>query len=122
MELLRLGGLLGYRCSCLVSLDLFFSFSRYSVLLLLVLFVLLFILIFLFNMVFGDGWDLSNNVVRLRQNGGHLEHLAGTLAIGGGDNRGVNVEETSLLEEKMSGKGQVVADTGDSTDGVSAGA
>jgi len=51
-----------------------------------------------------------------------LEHLAGTFAIGGGDNRGVNVEETSLLEKQMSGEGKVVADAGDSTDGVGAGA
>lgn len=119
MELLRLGGLLGNRCSGLISLDLFFSFSRNCLILLL---VLLFLLITLLNMIFRDGWDLPNNVMRLRQNGGHLEHLAGTLAIGRGDNRGVNVEETSLLEEQMSGKGKVVADTGYSTDGVGAGA
>ena len=34
----------------------------------------------------------------------------------------MNVEETSLLEEKMSGKGKVVADTGYGTNSVGAGA
>lgn len=69
----------------------------------------------------GSGGDLSDGLMGLGQHGGHLEHLTGTLAIRGSDYRGVDVQETSLLEEQVGREGQVVADTSDCTDGVGAG-
>jgi hypothetical protein len=59
--------------------------------------------------------------MRLWQDSGHLEHLTGTLAIGGCDDGSVDVQETSLLEEQVCSEGEVVADTSHCTDGVGAG-
>jgi len=56
--------------------------------------------------------------MRLRENSCNLEHLSSTLAVRGGDDRSVDVEETSLLEEKMSGESEVVTNTTHSTNGV----
>ncbi len=67
----------------------------------------------------GDSRDLSNGVMGLRENSCDLEHLPSTFAIRSGDDRSVNVEETSLLEEKMSGKCEVVANTTHSANSVS---
>ena len=57
----------------------------------------------------------------LREHSSNLEHLASTLAIGGCDNRSMNVKETSLLEELMSCIGQVVSDSCHSSNKVCAG-
>ena len=46
----------------------------------------------------------------------NLEHLTGTFAIRCGDERGVDVEESSLLEELVGGVCQVVPDTGHTGD------
>ena len=51
----------------------------------------------------------------LSQHGGHGEHLTSSLTISGGDNRGVNVLETTLLEEEMGGEGTGVTHTGNSS-------
>jgi len=48
----------------------------------------------------------------------HLEHLSGALAVAGGDEGGVHVQEAVGLEELMRGKGQGVADAGHRADGV----
>ena len=42
--------------------------------------------------------------------GGDAEHFAGTLAIAGGDDRGVDVDEIALLEEPVDGVGHAAAD------------
>ena len=42
----------------------------------------------------------------------HLEHLTGTLAVTGGDDRRVNVDESTVLEEAVDGRRQRVADAG----------
>ena len=52
---------------------------------------------------------------------GDLEHLAGSLAVRGGNQRGVEVEETALVEESVDGVSHVMADTADSTEGVGTG-
>ena len=54
--------------------------------------------------------------------GGDLEHLAGALAVGGGDQRRVEVEEAALVEEGVDGVGHVVAHAHDGSEGVGAGA
>ena len=38
--------------------------------------------------------------------GGHLEHLAGALAVGGGDDGGVDVDKAPVLEEAVDGVGR----------------
>ncbi len=52
--------------------------------------------------------------------GSYLEHLAGALAVGGGDERGVQVQEAVRLEEVVRGLGEGVADARDRCDGVGA--
>ena len=52
--------------------------------------------------------------------GGHLEHVAGTLAVAGGDERRVEIEEAVLVEVGVDGHGHVVADAHDGTEGVGA--
>lgn len=59
--------------------------------------------------------------MRLWKNGGDLEHLAGALAIGGGDDGRVDVKESALLEELMCRVSQVVADASHSSNQVGAG-
>ena len=46
-----------------------------------------------------------------RQQGAHLEHLSSTLAVTGGDNRGVAVEKLSLLVEDVGSIGESVSHT-----------
>jgi hypothetical protein len=41
----------------------------------------------------------GNWIMGRRQHSGHLEHLSGTLTVRGCDDWGVNIQETSLLEE-----------------------
>ena len=41
----------------------------------------------------------------LQVQGGHLEHLAGTLAVAGGDDGGVHVDKAPVLEEAVDGVG-----------------
>ena len=50
--------------------------------------------------------------------GGHLEHFAGTFAVGGGDERRVDVIEASLGEELVDGEHHGVAQTHDGPEGV----
>ena len=49
-----------------------------------------------------------------------MEHLTGTLAVAGGDERRVEVEEAALVEEGVDGHGHVVAQTHDGAEGVGA--
>ena len=42
--------------------------------------------------------------------GGHLEHLAGALRVGGGDERRVHIHKAALLEEAVDGVGRQRAD------------
>lgn len=124
MELLWLRWLLlDLSGGCLVSLDLLLSIGNWALalLLLLILLLLLVLLVALLKLMLGSGGDLSDGLVGLGQDSGHLEHLAGTLTIGGGDDGGVDVQETSLLEEQVGREGQVVADTSHRTDGVGTG-
>ena len=119
MELFRLKGLrLWLSGNSLISLDLFFSIGSISTFGLLFL-LLLFLLVGLILLMLGDSRDLSNGVMGLRENSCDLEHLPSTFAIRSGDDRSVNVEETSLLEEKMSGKCEVVSNTTHSANSVS---
>lgn len=56
----------------------------------------------------------------IRQDGSHLEHLTGTFAIRGSDERSVDVLESALLEELMGRVGEVVADAAHGADQVCA--
>ena len=47
----------------------------------------------------------------IRQNGGHLEHFTSTFAIRGRDNRCMDIQEASALEEQVSRQGQVVSNS-----------
>ena len=49
--------------------------------------------------VLGAGWVLHVQ-------GGHPEHLAGALAVGGGDDGGVDIDEAPVLEEAVDGVGR----------------
>ena len=49
----------------------------------------------------------------LWQHSGNLEHLSSTFAVAGRDARGVDVQETALLEELVSSVSKVVADASD---------
>ena len=51
---------------------------------------------------------------------GHLKHLTSTLRIAGGDERRMDVEEVTLLEELMGCIRERIANTRDGTDGVRA--
>jgi hypothetical protein len=53
---------------------------------------------------------------------GHAEHLAGTLAVGSGDQRRVGVDKAVLLEELVDGVGSHAAHTESSVEGVGSGA
>ena len=57
----------------------------------------------------------------LWKDGGDLEHLACTLAVGGSDDGRVDVQESALLEELMCRVSQVVADASHSSNQVGAG-
>jgi hypothetical protein len=57
--------------------------------------------------------------MRLWEDSGNLEHLSGTFTVRGSDDWGVDVKETSLLEEQVSSKSKVVANTSHGTDCVS---
>ena len=54
----------------------------------------------------------------LQVHGGDLEHLAGTLAVGAGDQGRVDVDEVTLLEELVDGVGGQGADAEHSLEGV----
>ena len=58
----------------------------------------------------------------LQVQGGHAEHLTGTLAVGGGQQRGVSVDKAVLLEELVDGIGCHAAHTECGVEGVGAGA
>jgi len=60
--------------------------------------------------------------VNLREEGGNLEHFTSSLAVGGRDARGVDVEEVVLLEKPVRGEGESVADPGDGRNDVAPGA
>ena len=49
-----------------------------------------------------------------------MEHLARALAVAGGDERRVEIEEAALVEEGVDGHGHVVAQTHDRSEGVGA--
>lgn len=58
----------------------------------------------------GDG-DIFDEL-GFREDGGDLEHLAGALAVGGGDDGGLHVDEPVVLEEEVGGVGQAVLYSG----------
>ena len=58
----------------------------------------------------------------LQVQGGHAEHLTGTLAVRGGQQRGVSVDKAVLLEELVDGIGCHAAHTECGVEGVGAGA
>jgi len=108
---LRLLLLLG---NCLLLLFAFFSSGLLGItvfgllflqLLLLLLGELLLTLLLLLKVItdFLEKLGLGDWLIRLRKCGGDLEHLTGTFTVTGSDNRRVNVQETSLLEELVSG-------------------
>ena len=74
----------------------------------------------------GGLWDfqmslelsLGDWLIVIWKHGSNLEHLSSTLAVRGSDDWGVDVQESSLLEELMSGESKVVSHSGDSTEGV----
>ncbi len=80
----------------------------------------------------GEGGELAEEVLLpvdgavllagrvLGVEGRDVEHLAGTLAVAGGDERRVEVEEAALVEEGVDGHGHVVAQTHDGAEGVGA--
>ena len=57
---------------------------------------------------------------RMRPCGRHLEHLTGSLAVTGCDDRSMHLHEASLLEKTVYRKGETRADAGDSPQGVGA--
>ena len=61
---------------------------------------------------------VAGHVVQIERR--HLEHRAGTLAVGGGDDRRVEVVEAVLVEELVDGVGHRVADAVDGAEGVRA--
>lgn len=66
-------------------------------------------------------WDLSDGLIVLGEDSGHLEHLSGALAVRGCDDGRVDVLEATVLEEQMRGEGQVVSHSSHSADQVRAG-
>mmetsp|Transcript_29576 Transcript_29576/g.84843 ORF Transcript_29576/g.84843 Transcript_29576/m.84843 type:complete len:703 (+) Transcript_29576:138-2246(+) len=65
--------------------------------------------------------QLAAVLLGIRHQGRHLEHLAGTLAVRGGDERRVHVDEVPLTEELVRGVGQGVAHAGHGADDGGAG-
>jgi len=59
-----------------------------------------------------------NRFIMLWQNCGNLEHLSCSLTIRRCDNWGVNVQESSLLEELMGSESKVVSYSSNSTESV----
>ena len=59
------------------------------------------------------------DVVKLQ--GGHLEHLSGTFAVTGGDERSVHIDKIPLLEILMDGVGDQGADPEHGLEGVGPG-
>lgn len=101
----------------LLSLSsIFASLSLISSFLLIVL--LLKLLLGFWSFLFINELCLGNWLMRSWQSGGDLKHLARTFAIRGSDDWGMNVQETSLLEENVGGIGQVVSYSDYSSEGV----
>ena len=54
----------------------------------------------------------------IRQNSGHLEHFTSAFAIRGRDDRGMDIQESPALEEQVGRQGQVVSNSGNSSNKV----
>lgn len=118
--------LLFFGLSFILLFVLGFSFLSLSFLLLCLLIFLLLLLrlcfiLLLFLRETIKGGDLGNSIMRFRQESCDLEHLSSTLTVGCSDDGSVHIEEPTFLEEQVSGKGQVVSDSGNSSNQVGSG-
>jgi hypothetical protein len=109
-----------FSLTILCSTAIFLSFLLSFLFLLLSLLTLFFsFLLFLWDnssLIFGKGiysGDFTKRFMGFRKDGCNLEHLTSSFTIRCSDDRSVDVEETSLLEELMSSIGQVVSNSGD---------